>query len=297
MLETACASRWAILAFELTAPGVGLYAFESRTRRPDPRAAAEAREGARPRGAGSGAGAVLRGPRAMLLFQKRFHDGLLRGEVTLTFRRWERPHVKVGGRYRCHPIGVLQVDRVDLVRVSEITEDDARRSGFESRAALLAYMRAGPGGALRATSRVYRIELHHGGDGDRVELALDDRLDPAAIEELRSRLARLDSRGAWTAETLARIAEQPRVAASKLAASLGRETLDFKADVRKLKKLGLTQSFEVGYEISPRGRAFLEAMPAGPAKKTKKKRTPAKRAGTGSPVESPPRAARRRSPL
>jgi hypothetical protein len=29
--------------------------------------------------------------------------------------------------------------------------------------------------------------------------------------------------------------------------------------VRKLKKLGLTQSFEVGYEISPRGRAYLAA--------------------------------------
>ena len=40
---------------------------------------------------------------------------------------------------------------------------------------------------------------------------------------------------------------------------LGRETLPFKVDVRKLKKLGLTQSFEVGYEISPRGRAFLAA--------------------------------------
>lgn len=40
----------------------------------------------------------------MLLFQKRFHEGLKSGEVTLTFRRWERPHVKPGGRYRCHPI-------------------------------------------------------------------------------------------------------------------------------------------------------------------------------------------------
>ncbi|MFP8878572.1 MAG: hypothetical protein VCE43_03450 [Myxococcota bacterium] len=35
------------------------------------------------------------------------------------------------------------------------------------------------------------------------------------------------------------------------------ETRVFKADVRKLKNLGLTISCEVGYEISPRGRAFL----------------------------------------
>ncbi len=39
--------------------------------------------------------------------------------------------------------------------------------------------------------------------------------------------------------------------------SLGRETLPFKRDVRKLTELGLTRSLPVGYEISPRGRAYL----------------------------------------
>jgi hypothetical protein len=37
----------------------------------------------------------------------------------------------------------------------------------------------------------------------------------------------------------------------------GRERLEFKRDVRKLKELGLTLSLEVGYELSPRGRAFV----------------------------------------
>ncbi|HEY8432463.1 MAG TPA: ASCH domain-containing protein, partial [Sandaracinaceae bacterium] len=94
----------------------------------------------------------------MLLFQKRFHDGLVSGAVTLTFRRWERPHVKVGGRYRCHPIGVLVVDRVDRVRVRDITEEDAVRAGFESRAALVAYLREAKDAPLRATTELYRIE-------------------------------------------------------------------------------------------------------------------------------------------
>ena len=47
--------------------------------------------------------------------------------------------------------------------------------------------------------------------------------------------------------------------APDLAASLGRETLPFKRDVRKLKELGLTESLEVGYRLSPRGRAYLDA--------------------------------------
>ena len=53
------------------------------------------------------------------------------------------------------------------------------------------------------------------------------------------------------------IAERPGVRAPDLAAALGRETLPFKRDVRKLKELGLTNSLTVGYELSPRGRAYL----------------------------------------
>ena len=185
----------------------------------------------------------------MLLFQKPFHAGLVDGSIRLTFRRWDKPHVKVGGRYRCHPIGVLEVDAISRVRVADIGDADARLAGFPSRGELAAYI--GPG-----IDEVWRIELHHGGDGDRVQIALDDRLsadDVAAIAK------KLDKMGDWARPTLKLIEKHPRVAASKLAAKLGRETLPFKVDVRKLKKLGLTQSFEVGYEISPRGRAYLKA--------------------------------------
>ena len=50
--------------------------------------------------------------------------------------------------------------------------------------------------------------------------------------------------------------------APDLAASVGRETLPFKVDVRKLKNLGLTHSLRVGYELSPRGVAFMAACAA-----------------------------------
>ena len=185
----------------------------------------------------------------MLLFQKPFHAGLVDGSIRLTFRRWDKPHVKVGGRYRCHPIGVLEVDAISRVRVRDIPEADARLAGFATSDALAAYI--GPG-----IDEVWRIELHHGGDGDRVQIALDDKLSPDDIAAIAKKL---DKMGDWTRATLRLIDKHPRVAASQLAKKLGRETLPFKVDVRKLKKLGLTQSFEVGYELSPRGKAFLRA--------------------------------------
>jgi hypothetical protein len=193
----------------------------------------------------------------MLLFQKRFHEGLVSGAVTVTFRRWDKPHVRVGGRYRCHPIGVLEVDRVDRVTVRDITEGDALKAGFPTRKELVAFIATAREEKLTEASPLFRIELHHGGDGDRVEIALETDLTPADVETITAKLARMDANEPWTKKTLALIDKHPRVAASQLAKKVGRETEPFKIDVRKLKKLGLTQSFEVGYEISPRGRTYL----------------------------------------
>jgi hypothetical protein len=38
------------------------------------------------------------------------------------------------------------------------------------------------------------------------------------------------------------------------------EKAPFKANVRKLKGLGLTESLEIGYRLSPRGRAVLRHL-------------------------------------
>jgi hypothetical protein len=198
----------------------------------------------------------------MLLFQKHFHPGLVDGSVTLTFRRWDRPRVKPGGRYRCHPIGVLVVDRIDRVRLADIGERDARRAGFASREELLGYIRSGPGGPIDDDGELFRVELHHGGEEDRVDIALDDQLTGEDVDAITARLARMDASKPWTSTTLRLIRDNPRVAASRLAREVGRETQPFKVDVRKLKRLGLTQSFEVGYEVSPRGRAYLAAIAA-----------------------------------
>ena len=198
----------------------------------------------------------------MLLFQKRFHQGLVSGDVTLTFRRWPKARVKVGGRYRCHPIGVLEVDEVRRVRVGSISDADAIRSGFPSIAELRGYLESAPGGAIDDETEVFRIALHHGGDGDRVPSALDPNVNDDARADIDRALAKLDADAPWTRATLALIGGKPRIAASKLAAELVRETEPFKEDVRKLKRLGLTQAFEVGYELSPRGVAYLAGKPA-----------------------------------
>lgn len=88
--------------------------------------------------------------------------------------------------------------------------------------------------------------------------------------DLERRLARLDAasrHGPWTERVLRLIAARPGVRAAELAAALGRETLPFKVDVRKLKELGLTESLEVGYRLSPRGQAALALLARGDARR------------------------------
>jgi hypothetical protein len=193
----------------------------------------------------------------VLLFQKRFQTGLVAGTVSLTFRQWDKPRVKPGGRYRVHPIGVVEVDGLSRVKLGEVSEEDARRSGFADRTELIEYMKPVAKGRLDDATELWRIELHHAGDGDRVSIALEDKLSDDDLSDLSRRLERMDADGPWTMKTLKLIEKHPRIAASKLAPKMKLETLPFKARVVKLKKLGLTQSFEVGYEVSPRGRAYL----------------------------------------
>ncbi len=199
----------------------------------------------------------------MLLFQSRFHKGLVSGEISLTFRLWPRSRVRPGSRYRCHPIGVLVVDAVDRVRIAKITDLEAQKAGFPGRSALREYLQGFSKMPLTASSEVFRIALHYGGEGDFSAVAQDAQITDEAFEELAARLARMDSSsncGPWTRDTLDLIERHPRTAASRLAAMVQRETKPFKADVVKLKKLGLTQSFEVGYDLTPRGRVFWNRL-------------------------------------
>ncbi|MCH7812177.1 MAG: hypothetical protein IH958_06065 [Chloroflexi bacterium] len=199
-----------------------------------------------------------------MLFEQRYHDGLVRGEITLTFRVWRRPRVKAGGRYRFGASGVLAVIGVDEVRASEITDRDARRSGFADRESLLDYLRKLQGGSLPADAKLFRVAFRYVARPDeRLALAQEIGLSREDVDADCERLRRMDARsahGPWTVDTLALIEKQPAIAASRLAQLVGRERLRFKADVRKLKNLGLTVSLDVGYEISPRGRVILERL-------------------------------------
>ncbi len=197
-----------------------------------------------------------------MLFEQRFHDGLIQGSITLTFRAWSKPMVKAGGRYRT-AAGMLEAVSVEKVVVAAITDHAAQQAGFESRAQLVAYVAKKSRRELGPEDRIYRVALAYAGPLEDTSRALEADLSGDDFAEITRRLDRLDRlsrHGPWTACTLELIENYPRVTAVRLAEKEGREKRAFMTDVRKLKRLGLTRRFEVGYEISPRGRAYLDRV-------------------------------------
>lgn len=178
--------------------------------------------------------------------------GIAEGSVTLAFRRWDRPRMRPGSTQRTSA-GVVRIGSVDEIDPAALTDDDARRAGVDTLAELLRLL------DRRAGAHVYRMAVSLAGADPRVALREQAELSDDDRRALDERLDRWDAaRGRpWTREVLRLIAARPGVRAPDLAASLGRETLPFKRDVRKLKELGLTVSLPVGYEISHRGRSYL----------------------------------------
>lgn len=191
------------------------------------------------------------------------------GDADLAFRRWDRPRVKVGTQLRTS-VGLLEVTSVDVVSLTSLRAEDARRSASGTLAQLKQALSGRPG------MPIHRIGLRHAGADPRD--ALRDRV-PAEDEfaEILAGLERLDaasSVGAWTLDTLRLIDLSAEVRAPELAARVGRETADFKKDVRKLKERGLTESLAIGYRISPRGAALLDHVDGPRVREPRRQGTP-----------------------
>ncbi len=199
----------------------------------------------------------------VVLISKPVAEAIRAGTVTQAFRRWDAPRVKVGG-LQLTPAGLVRFDGVSRVRDPDrLTERDARTAGLKDLATLQKFLaprerkpsaRGGRGG-----DTVYRIRLSWAGEDPRIALR-DSLPDDESMSDITTRLGRLDARptGPWTREILEWIRDNPRVVSKELASLRGVELLPMKVDIRKLKALGLTISHDVGYELSPRGTAYLD---------------------------------------
>jgi hypothetical protein len=192
-----------------------------------------------------------------MLFTAATLRGLTEGRVNCTYRRWEVVRPKVGSRFTT-AAGIVEVTSIAAADEMQLTEQDAADAGFDSVAALVKWTSAKGQGDL------YRVGIVLAGPDPRVALRDSDKLAATDVSVLNARLQRMDraAEQPWTHETLRQIRRQPGVVSTELAAEAGQERQAYKLRVRRLKALGLTESLERGYRLSPRGQAYLERLDA-----------------------------------
>jgi hypothetical protein len=92
----------------------------------------------------------------LMEFSRELREGVISGEITVSFRLWRRPKVREGGQYPVGP-AKIEVDSVELVPFSSITAAEIRRSGERDRESLR--KRAAHAGAIADDTLLYRVEF------------------------------------------------------------------------------------------------------------------------------------------
>ena len=202
-----------------------------------------------------------------MLLTRPVLEAIRAGELDLVFRRWRRPTVRAGGRLRT-AIGELDIHEVDVVDRDQIHDSDARRAGHPDASTLLEELfRERPASTPARTahpdpdSPIYRVRVTYRGEDARAALRRQ-LLEPTELDALARRITAIDARAArpWAVQALQLIRAWPERRAPELAELAGWTTAPWKANVRRLKELGLTESLPVGYRLSPRGAQVLAAL-------------------------------------
>lgn len=189
-----------------------------------------------------------------MLLTGRERQGLERGELRQLFRWWRAERARPGRVHRLSPALALAIDAVEEVTPGALDALEARAAGYVDAETLLADLeRHRP---AHAGYRLFRI---------RVRVVPAPAQPARPLPDVLARLAAMDRDAGvpWTAAALRLIGERPRVVSTDLAAELGVERFAFKARVRRLKSLGLTESFEVGYALTRAGNEVLGVLGKG----------------------------------
>jgi len=90
-------------------------------------------------------------------FSPELRELVADGTITVSYRLWSRPQVKVGGTYRSASVWI-EVDDLDVVPFSSITSADLARTGEPDLESLR--RRAAHAGPIEDGTFVYRVEFH-----------------------------------------------------------------------------------------------------------------------------------------
>ncbi len=90
-------------------------------------------------------------------FSPDLRERVADGTITVSYRLWSRPQVKVGGIYRSGSV-TIEIDELELLPFSSITADDLALTGEHDLEALR--RRAAHAGPIHDDTVLHRVEFH-----------------------------------------------------------------------------------------------------------------------------------------
>jgi predicted transcriptional regulator len=190
-----------------------------------------------------------------MLFKVNHLQGIKEGDISLAFRKWKKPGV-ISGSLIHTIVGRIEILNIEQVDVAGLTLKESKQAGYQSLDDLKKALESREG-------ILYKIEVRYHSPDPRISLRNQSNPKPEEISEIIAKLERMDKRGKtspWTFSVLDSIQRHPKLRAADLAETLEVGKTWLKANVRKLKNLGLTVSHEQGYSLSPLGQVIYQNL-------------------------------------
>jgi DNA-binding transcriptional ArsR family regulator len=196
----------------------------------------------------------------MLLFPKEEHDRIRNGELTVTFRDWDRIRVEAGKEYKSFSLGFVRVEEVGYIDFKKIPEEDLEAAGFSDLDDFKTVFRKRNPGFNFGSGKLIRIKFTYLGSENRTAAGV--KPNEREMIKIMERLVEIDvlSEIPTKSEDILQFLD-PDEAKNSLAISkhfdLPRE--EVRVRMTLLKNEGLVASRRDGYVITVRGKTFLDS--------------------------------------
>lgn len=103
----------------------------------------------------------------MFAFKKEYKPLILSGRKTQTVRIWKRCWLREGQVVNSPYLGKLRIESVTELKLSDLTQEDARLDGFETKAQMLDALRRIYKGRQTGDAKCYRVRFKYLGKPER----------------------------------------------------------------------------------------------------------------------------------
>jgi hypothetical protein len=196
----------------------------------------------------------------MLLFPKEEHEKIKRGEITVTFRDWDKLRVEPGKDYKSFNLGFVRVNEIGFIDLKKIPPEDLEAAGFPDMDEFKAVFRKRNPGFNFGSGRVIRIAFSYLGAENRTAGGL--RPNDRELIRIMERLVDIDVMSELSVKSddiLSFIQLDKAVNSTSVAEHFGISREEARKCLVQLKKEGLIVSRRDGYTLTVRGKTYLDS--------------------------------------